>query len=107
MRADAKSAAIRRASFGFTASCTNVVSADFRPELDGQAMKVAAAINEANGCLQRLRIDELRERHVAELELAGDADHVAIEPLFGERAESPQSQLATEDDVERVRRGAA
>src|SRR5580704_4823301 len=70
-------------------------------------MKVATAFDEAHAGLEGLLVDELRERYVAELELAGDAHHVPVEPFFGERAESPQPQLASEDDVERVRWGAA
>ena len=44
------------------------------------------------------------ERHVGEIELAVDADHVAVEVLLDERAVGADAELAAEHDVERVRR---
>src|SRR5690348_339611 len=71
-----------------------------------QPVVVAAAGDEPHLRLEGLRVDQLLERHVAQVELALDADHVAVEALLDERAIRADAELAAEHDVERVGRRA-
>jgi hypothetical protein len=71
-----------------------------------EPVEVAAGRDVAHVRAERLRIDEARELHVAQLELPRDAHHVAVEALLGERAERAHAELAPEHHVERVRRRA-
>src|SRR5580700_5941648 len=80
---------------------------ELRPEIDREAVEVALAPDEADLGLERHGVDEIREGDVAEIELAGDADHVAVEPLLGEGVVRAEAELAAEHHVERVRRRAA
>src|ERR1043165_2062306 len=50
-----------------------------------RAVIIAAAADEPHLGLEALRVDQLLERHVAQVELALDADHVAVEALLDER----------------------
>src|SRR5258708_30201487 len=47
-----------------------------------------------------VRIDEILERHVGEVELAARAHHVPVEVLFDEPAVGSDAELAAEHDVE-------
>ena len=73
----------------------------------GQAVEVAAGLDVADHRDQRGRIDQLVERHVVQVQLAGDRDHHAVEPLFDQRPIGADAELAAEHDVEGLRPGAA
>src|SRR5262249_7181224 len=80
---------------------------ELRTQLGREAMEVALALDEANVRAHRVRVDELREGDVTQLELPGDAHHVTVEALLDECAVGAEAELAAEDDVERVRGSAA
>src|SRR5262245_6405616 len=74
-----------------------------RLEEAGELVEVAAALDEANLRAQRVRIDEVRERDIREIELTGDTDHARVQVLLDERAICADAELASEHDIECVR----
>lgn len=72
-----------------------------------QLLEVRARLNEANDRDQGLGIDELLERDVVQVELARDRDQHAVQPVFDKRPIRAHAQLASQDDVKRMRRGTA
>ena len=80
---------------------------DVRLQEPRQAVEVGLGLDVADHGHQRLGIDQLLERHVVQLQLAGDRDHHAVELLFDQRPIGADAQLAAEHDVEGVRLGAA
>ena len=69
-------------------------------------MEVAAGLDVADHRDQRRRIDQLAERHVIQLQLAGDGNHHPVEPLLRSAPIRPHAQLAAQHHVERLRPGA-
>ncbi len=70
-------------------------------------MKVAARFDVPDRREHRPGLHEVGEGHVGQLELADDADHVRVEPLFHQCAVRADAELAAEHHVERVGRGRA
>src|SRR5438067_11645535 len=63
-----------------------------------EAVVVAVRADEADLGLERLRVDQVFERHVREIELADDADEVAVVVFLDERAVRADAELAAEHD---------
>ena len=72
-----------------------------------EAVEVAARLHEANLGQHGVLVDQLREGHVAKVELAGHAHHVSVESLFHDASIGADAQLATEHDVKGMGRRTA
>ena len=68
-----------------------------------KTMEVTARFDVPDNSHERLRVDQLLERNVIEVQLARNAHHDAIEAAFGKSTIPANTQLATEHDVKRMR----
>ena len=69
-------------------------------------MEVAVRFDVSDNGNQRVWVDQVFKRLVVQIELTGNADHHAIEVLFGQGSKRSDAQLATKHHVEGMRFGA-
>src|SRR5262249_2681344 len=72
-----------------------------------QSLKVRALLDVAHDGGESLRVDEVVERHIAEVELAGDRNEDTIEAVLDDRTVGPHPELAAQNHIEGMGQGAA
>lgn len=76
-------------------------------EKPGKAMKIAFRTNKADDGDECLRVYQLLEGNIVQVELSGDGDHHTIQPLFMQSPVGPHAKLASQHHVESMWPGTA